>query len=542
MIQILKSPYLKPVIGLVIFALLLNLYGCSYYKVVNTDIEKFQKTTRYRNSDEYRFFLHHSDGISELQNIRINNDTLIAFQVQGSPGRPIALYNENAPNKQIRASNRSIIDEVHIYLNPEISVRGEKFILLPPKYIQEIRIISSDSAKDLGTVLASAFVVTAIIGLILLATKSSCPYVYSYDSDGLNFEGEIYSGAVLQNLERTDYLKLSSIEAVDHTLKVRISNELHENQFINQADLIIVDHPRNTEVFIDQNGKIRTITNPIKPLNAISSTGKNLLPELVQIDTIRHFFNDSNSEQNQVILTFKKPKNIKEGKLVLRGKNSLWFDYIFGEFARKFGNKFDHWKKNQAKLSRETRIKRIRESQFPLTISVKNNQKWDIVDHLYMVGPLGEREMIVPLNLFDDKDDIIEIKLETGFMFWEIDYAAIDFSEDKNVKVETLTPIEVEAKNKKAQQHLAADDHLYLEQKKIGDHVDLTFPAISKTKDYRQTIFLHCKGYYEHIRNYPGKAQVAELDKFRTPGYFSEFSKQEYIKLNRGMTVSASSN
>ena len=38
-----------------------------------------------------------------------------------------------------------------------------------------------------------------------------------------------------------------------------------------------------------------------------------------------------------VILTFDKPLDQDTGKLVIKGKNSFWLDYIHGQFSELFG-------------------------------------------------------------------------------------------------------------------------------------------------------------------------------------------------------------
>ncbi|HEX6334497.1 MAG TPA: hypothetical protein VFZ78_09735, partial [Flavisolibacter sp.] len=42
------------------------------------------------------------------------------------------------------------------------------------------------------------------------------------------------------------------------------------------------------------------------------------------------------------------------------------------------------------------------------------------------------------------------------------------------------------------------------------------------------SVVLHTKGYYEHVRDYKGKPQLAFLKGFRNPGAFPAFSLQQY--------------
>jgi len=81
------------------------------------------------------------------------------------------------------------------------------------------------------------------------------------------------------------------------------------------------------------------------------------------------------------------------------------------------------------------------EQQLPLQISFHTKDGWITKQRLTTFGPLATREIVVPLDLFDCKDSQINVQLSSGFMFWEIDYAAIDFSDNVKMKVTTLKPM-----------------------------------------------------------------------------------------------------
>jgi len=76
---------------------------------------------------------------------------------------------------------------------------------------------------------------------------------------------------------------------------------------------------------------------------------------------------------------------------------------------------------------------------------------------------------------------------------------------------------------------IAHQDGDYLEQPYIGAEAILTFdgrPDIQSQKT--TTLFLHTRGYYEYIRDYTGKPNIAELKKFRMTGTFARFAKTRF--------------
>ena len=141
------------------------------------------------------------------------------------------------------------------------------------------------------------------------------------------------------------------------------------------------------------------------------------------------------------------------------------------------------------------------------------------------VGPLATREIALPLDLTDVKDGQVNVKLSAGFMFWEVDYAAIDFSDDATLQVSRLQP---EKANDETGVNvlplLAKEDARYLQQPVPGNATVIEYPyTLSADNSKTQTFILHAKGYDEHVRNYTNSAD--KLSKtIQEPGDLSNYS------------------
>jgi hypothetical protein len=61
--------------------------------------------------------------------------------------------------------------------------------------------------------------------------------------------------------------------------------------------------------------------------------------------------------------------------------------------------------------------------------------------------------------------------------------------------------------------------------------VVLTFPLPQKKPGQAHTLFLHTRGYYEHIREYAGIPNLMTLRAFEMPGHFMQFSRDRYAQL-----------
>lgn len=523
-----------------IFLTLFSSNSCNYFRI-NSIPEGVNETTTFPNHVNNRYIVHAAGQIMEMNEFNFDPDNKEFFTAIVQEPVSKVNYTEGRSDRY-RLKEKAILNEVHFYLrNTEPLPTGQ--VTIPFTAIKEVKIIDVNGGKTVlsyavGTVIVLASIYVILIILVALL-KSSCPYVYVYDGTSYVFEGETFGGAIAQNLERDDYMPLPSAKSDLGLYRLRISNELKEKQYTDIAELMVVDHPEGSSVLLDKEGTPRLITAPRSALSAVSCDGTDFTKELAAKDTSVFMYNTGNAE-NGLILRFKNENRNSSAKLILRGKNTLWFDWLYGEFIGKFGSSYDNWMDKQSKLPVEERMQSIMKSEIPLCIYLKKGDKWQLVDYLMTVGPLACRDFVVPVDL-PEADEIIEIKLETGFMFWETDYAAMDFSKDEAMKVNSYKPESASGTgNHDWKQALSETDGVYMEQITPGLRTDLIFNTNNGSSEKTlanktvESVFLHTRGYYELIRNFEGAPQVTELYKFKSPGYFSEFSRQTYYECLEG--------
>ncbi|MBL7791128.1 MAG: hypothetical protein JNK77_02305 [Saprospiraceae bacterium] len=446
-------------------------------------------------------------------------------------------YKQDRSTHYKNKTERSILQEVHIYLSDSTASPGAGANLnVPIANIEEIHVIDPATGR---TVLSYVGITLGIIvaaflaaGFIIALFKSSCPYVYVNDGQSFSFAGEIYGGAVQQNLERHDYLPLPYLQPVHNTYQLRITNELKEHQFTDLAELVVVEHPQQDRVLLDRHGTPQRISNLQLPSKALTAGGQAIADQLNAADGHKYLFNEEKQKKNSVTLTFPKPQAAQQGKLVINAKNTLWFDYLVGEFNKKFGGYYDTWVEKQGKMPTEQRVQEMQNQEFPITVSLRTPKGWQVIDRVDMVGPMANRDIVVPIDISAVRDDEVTLRLETGFLFWELDYAAMDFSENKGMKLTRLLPsLAMGSDGQNYTATLSAVDNMYLSQYNVGDVAEIHYPALPPDNDFSQSYFLHAKGYYQPVRDYKGPADVKTLKQFKNPGHFSEFSKQEFSRV-----------
>lgn len=432
-----------------------------------------------------------------------------------------------------------VLNEVHFY-TPFDSTAKQGNYLLPLDRVQKIEVIEHDKKRTTNSYVIGAIGYTlgtlVVVGIIVAATKSSCPFVSAYDGNEFTLQGEIYGGSIYPQLARHDYMPLKMSPKPDGTLQVKISNELHERQYTDMANLWVITHDKRTRVLSDEQGNLYSIADPQPPVSAELNAVKDVLSAVKKAGDYELLYMDDSSKadaRNEAVLKFNKPSAVSKGKLVLTLKNSYWLDLLYGELAKGFGTYYAGYMKEQKSKPAAELLKWVKEQQIPLEVSVKTKEGWKKISDITTIGPLASREIVVPVELPATDENVLAIKLSAGFMFWEIDYAAMDFSDDNSFTIQKLSPSAAKDQtNKNVLTTLDKEDGLYLEQPEIGNVATLSYKAkVNADPAKTQTYILHAKGYYEHIRNFNNKPDVNFLSQFRKPNAFPVFGMQLYKKV-----------
>jgi hypothetical protein len=163
---------------------------------------------------------------------------------------------------------------------------------------------------------------------------------------------------------------------------------------------------------------------------------------------------------------------------------------------------------------------------------LETDEGWKLVDYFDMAGPLAFRDLVMAVDLNEakrDKSGQIRMKLESGFLFWELDFAGLDCSKNEPVTPVVIKPsLAINQDGKEVQKRLFSADKDYYEQPVPGNEVVIDFPSNDTIPSNHAQVFLHVRGYYEHIRNYQNPPERELLTDFLKPGTLSRFSFQKF--------------
>ena len=528
------NKYLSTISIFVLIAFLNLMYGCYYYKVKplavkTTEISKLKEKGK-------MLIVHQGSKSWYLNNLIINENT----QELSGNFKEITDMNEvYMPKNPIGANiykpeNGDPSIEVHLYITEYVE-KADSLITIPISSVKKIELYDRDKgttvACQIFTALGVIIAIIAIVIIIVLLTKSSCPFVYINTNGSYSFTGEIYGGAISPNQERDDYLPLADFLPVNDTFLLKISNELLEKQYTNIAELMLLDYNKSSKVLLDKNGNIQTISTPQLPIKALSNNNIDYLKTISKHDTSSFLFNEQ-LNQNDIVsslqLSFKNTEKAKKAKLIIHAKNSLWLDYIYGKFNEEFGDLYNAFAESQKKVPAVKKTQWSLAQNIPLSVYIETRKGWKLVDYFDVIGPLASRDMVMPIDLSEVNNEQVNLKIESGFMFWELDYAALDFSDNEIVKTTIIKPTTANDENgNDVKTALSFTDKDYLSQPQVGNTALIKYKSVANEFSKRSVI-LHTRGYYEYIRDYKGKPDVSYLKSFKKKAAFTKFSKQHY--------------
>ena len=421
------------------------------------------------------------------------------------------------------------LDEVHFYVDAwNLEDGGLSFSAAD---IQRVDVHDLAVGRVIASYTSAALATAGVVTLIVFALKSSCPFVYTMDGYVAAFRGEMFGGAIAPNLARHDFMPLPGFQPQGDVYTLKITNELQEIQFTDVAQLNAVTHDREAQVLMDQHGHPFVLSNPLAPVHATTDLGTDVRSELKDLDQRWFQFLDEMEGQPayaSLDMTFEADRPANQARLMLDLKNTMWMDHSFERFCARFGDKYEAFARRQQRRGAEEKEQWMDGEGMTLAVKVERHGNWELVDRINMVGPLASRSVVVPIPGQVQPGEQLRVRLECGYHFWEVDQAAMDFSEDGPILVEDLPLMEAhDESGHDVRASLLDLDGNVMSQLFTGAEATLRFDATSLDPKPHEdvTVFLHTHGHYEYVRDYSGKPNLAELKSFRAPGTFADWSK-----------------
>jgi hypothetical protein len=411
-------------------------------------------------------------------------------------------------------------------------------LIVPKDSVRTVDGVYGDGLKTAFVVVACAVGVVAVAAGIALATKESCPFIYSWDGTQYVFDGEPYGGATMQSLERTDWSELQHLVADQGSYRLLFTNEVDETQHTNRLELLVVDHPPGTKVVMDRDGKAHAFRSLVPAREAHDEAGRDLLPWLAEEDRVIWYPNlreyaegDLSQTRNEITLTFDSPRE-EPVWLVANVATGAWGSHMIRSFLGMRGNRVQDFY-DAINSSREYRDQLIqwnaREELYELFPEVQNGSSWDRQKPLLGGGPFISETRAVPLDLPKVSEKDVRIRIRPPIGFWSLNSFHLARQEEPCTVSEILPRSADSKEDSDVLAVLREDDDRYLDFPTTSDAVELEFDAPPARAGLTRTIFAKTSGWYEihlHTADDPDSMGIAQLTS--EPGYAVRRAMQEF--------------
>jgi hypothetical protein len=363
-------------------------------------------------------------------------------------------------------------------------------------------------------------VVIIVVGVIAMSGESwglgsggggswegggSCPYVYSFNGERYIRDAELFTGSIFRGAQRTDWDNLDSLKGTDGQYRLRVTNERDETEFLDELQLLVVDHPMGTRIIPSFSGELFTLRNPESPVAATDFARSNVRNLVAAKDDRMWISNpfgrnpdDTSQVRDGVVVEFRKPSDADSVTLALNVQNTVWGAYLQTQFVKMFGRDVEKWY-DQMNASPETceRFHQVMIREGMLLIHFWDGTAWRPAGHVWEVGPALAKDVAVRLPIAGIPGDVLRVRLESTAGLWMINSAQAAYDRGPAPVVTELQPIEArDCHGVDLRQALREADDDYYAMPTAKDWADLTFSAPPQRSGSARSFVLKSTGYY----------------------------------------------
>ena len=383
-----------------------------------------------------------------------------------------------------------------------------KILEIPADSVLYVEVTKSDPAKAVLITLGVVVGIAAIVLLIALASKQSCPFVYSFDGQHFVFDAEPLGGAISPGLARTDISRLDHVQPVDGEYRLLVRNEVPETQHIDKMNLLVVDHPPNASVYPDLEGKFHGFRNIYGATAATDEKGMSLMKFLHASDNISwqtHLPSASKVTNDPVrhtlTITLPKQAGTKKAWLITNIGTSTWGSNMIRKTVEYRGNSAEAWLKSltpgsQSFVQMAQYIEK--EELYQLKAWVKEGESWNQESVISGQGPFISEDRVYPIDVSNVVGDSLVLRFNPPKGFWTFDYIGVSYEEPLTVPAVTVGPMRAQDQHENSilDSLKNADGRDYV-MPEVGDWASVSFLVPGQVDGTARSVYLETSGYYE---------------------------------------------
>jgi hypothetical protein len=409
----------------------------------------------------------------------------------------------------------------------------------PLSQVHSVMVRKIDAGMTVLATIGTTLLVAAVVGLIVWATKESCPFIYSYDGQHYWFDGEPYGGATCPALQRTDVCRLDSLKSVQGKYRLLLTNEVNETQHTDEFKLLLIDHSPAVQVIPDADGLFHAIQAPQPLLSATDVHGTDLAVWSKSSDMLWWESNmQGRTEQNSgalrdsVVLCFARSQNTHEANLIANVGTTLWGSQMLKHAEALWGNDLVQWQNALYNPLVKAGLDAWngREEAYVLHVRVWAGNEWVVRGELLGGGPFLSEDRVLHLNLDGVQGDSLKILLTPAAGFWQLNWFAVDYSPDRLVTAQEMTADSaIGYDGSDLRSALNSGDGIYYTAPDVGQTARLSFVVPPLATGQCRAVFAKVSGYYDIHHEEVAAKQDSILQRIREePGYYARYALAEY--------------
>jgi len=419
---------------------------------------------------------------------------------------------------------------------------AEARVAIPLSEVAQIEVRQNDAGK---TIALAAGVGLAV--LLIAAAASNCcgpnfgsgdslkssPLLYSWDGRNWRLDSGTFAGAITEGAARSDVDNLQYATAQGRQVRLKVTNELQETDYLDALSLLAVDHDPEVGVAPDGAGVLHTVGPLAPPVRAIDFRGRDALTAVGAADgrsweSVVTGRDTAAAEdiRDGVELVFLRRPGLDHARLVVDGQNTAWVPAMLTAFVRMHGGATQAWYDSldaRPQQLRELTAMMAREGF--LTVSVWTGDRWIRQGFIVAPGPELAKRQVQVLDLSSVQGDSVRVRLESAPSFWLLDLVALDSSVERPVSPRVVQPERaVDAGGRDVLPLIAAADRIYYTLE-TGDAAELRFSIPEVPVGLARSYLVQSTGWYRIRAPAAGEPEVATIDRLLTePGAASRYS------------------
>ena len=413
---------------------------------------------------------------------------------------------------------------------------------IPADSVTQLWVQRSNPAGTVFAVIGIAAVVILAVGLIAVALKESCPFVYSYDGSRYVFDAEPLGGAICRGLQRAECSRLDYLKAADGEYRLMLRNEVDETQYLDAIRLLVVDHAPDQLIVPDTAGRLHVITQAAPLRAAVDENGRDITSFLRERDGAAwqtHLAGLSPTEadtRHHLTLTFPKPADAKRARLIVNAGTAIWGSNMIREMLQMRGDGVDGWYQEVDRRGPrlwELFSFNLREELYLMKLYVQRDTTLVERGMILGGGPFIAEDRVIEFDVSDLPGETLTIHLNPPKSFWTLDYMAVEYDRDSVATAQALDIVRgSDQDGADIAGPLRQSDGQYYVMPQKGNWAEVSFAALPPPGDnLERSIFLETDGYYE-IQTDKSQPQQTELVQrmLNEPGAIAAYSIVRYLE------------